>query len=606
MVSDRPTNKADEPENKNRHGQSTPADNQSLLDFAVHRALDPALKMVTSDAETTKAVEDGARDFLKIVPLFMHGRLAIAGTVATYVSDEIKRSDHGSDAAIDAALGAAKAASLLTTQRWLGTRNTTPSLMGVEMGIVNRATDTGLTRQNYYDSNGKFDLKAGLEKAAKAAASSAPTDLLAFGAADALWGGLDHKFKGLMAFNPIVTSALTASTFNVTTAAGAELTRQLHEGKLDVASITTKSLSAAVVGFTAGGLAGLQRRSVLSTGIVDSPTAIAEARSTPFQKGELVDDKQRALKNGEFLLDKALDTRHNLTFIGKVVNDGSEVPAVFRAPKTEPFEHRQQSEIGAYGLSAMLNLPSETFPATVARSAEINGVKFDGFIQEMKGETLKHHFDDKAASGEMHSGRRGIIKELRENPELVKQLHASWSERLIFGEWDNHAANQMLLKQEKPKDNQTLPNQEKPKAFNIDLGSGFHRASTTLDYTPNPLQRQAYDWTNSYVYKELTRTKFDPDLTAALKQFVASKDTVEGRQEIGQLGFTPQQVDGIIGKAKWLASNERLPKGAQTMTTPILIKPLLRAIRGHLEIRNSLAQQKAATRTDGQLPEAQE
>jgi hypothetical protein len=578
MGLDQQSHQSEHPEDKSGPEKHIPADNRSMLDYVLQRAVDPVTRLVISNEKTRKQIDDGAKDFLKVAPLFMHGRLAIVGTLATYMADEIKQSDHGSEIAVDAALGAAKAGSLLATQKWLGRRNTTPSLMGVEMGIVNRAADTGFTRQNYYDSKGNFDLQAGLDKTAAAAASSTLTDFTTFGAADALFGKLYLRSRGAVTFNPVFTSALTASTFNVTTAAGAEVSHQIHDGKFDAGALLGKSLEAAAIGAAAGSLAGLQRKSALSTGIIDSPTALTEARSTPFQKGEFVDAAQAALKEGKFVAEKTIPSYNNLTVAGKVVHaDGSETPAIFRATNgNTDFAHRQQSEIGAYGLSSMMHLPSEKFPTTVAKTAEIDGVQVDGFLQEMKGENFKHHYDKKQSSGEIDSAKQAVIKDLRENTELLKQLHSSWAERLIFGEWDNHSLNKMLLKK------------DGIKSFNIDLGDGFRPASTTLDHVPHPGLRASFDSINTYVYRELARTKFDPAITADLKRFVESKDTVEGRKEIAELGFTPQQVDGIIGRARWLAENGRLPRGNQTPTFTFLERKKNLAKRGARMIKNKL------------------
>ena len=450
--------------------------------------------------------------------------------------------------------------------------DTSPSLLGVELGVVNRATCVGFTKQNYYDQDGKFNTGLGLARTGLAAVESIGTDALIYGGADRIWAKKFKQSRGDATYNPILTTGIAAGAFNMTTAAGAEVTRQIDNGKFEPLSLASRSFSAGLVGLGAGTLAGLQKRSFLSLEIKDGPTALRDARSTPFQLGHLVDEAQVSLRDGTFVAEKKIIGPTGVSWVGKVANVNGETPAIFRVNDgSEAFAHRMQSEIAGYGLHNEIGFKS-IFPTTVARSVDVEGQQVSGFIQEIRGTNLMSHF---ANQGVEQSGlqldRKQLIENLNQNPGLKKSLAESWAERMTYGEWDNHSLNQIV---ERTADGDA--------AGNIDLGDGLRAAKTQLDLVPNAGLLRSYERSNSYIYKELGGKPLDPEIVQKMQSFVDRSSSDAGRQKIQDLGLTPQQAEGVLGRTQWFASNKVLPNANETegyYATSQVAKPLKAGLR---------------------------
>ncbi|HEY9678919.1 MAG TPA: hypothetical protein V6C76_13000 [Drouetiella sp.] len=535
---------------------------QSWLDYAVKSALVPALSHITTNEKVSEEVTDGVKSVAKMAPLFMESRAGMAGAIAAFALDEIKTTDRGSQIAIDAAAGIAKAGALLGTQRFLAAETASPALTGVGLGVVGRATDVGFTRSNYYDQDGKFNLNLGFGRAATAAVESIPTDYATFVASDIALGSMTRFTRGASTYNHVAMTALTAGTFNVTAAVGTEVSHQISDKKFDPAWLLEKTAVAGASGLMAGGLAGLERRSFLSTGIRDSAGALESARNSKFQLGETGDAAQMALAKGDFVIEKHEVRRNGEHIWGKVIDPQSPTDnarAIFRLDDgTESFAHRMQSEIGLRGLNSKLNFDKSFFPATAQRDVTVEGNTYRGFIQEVRGETVRPYF--KANATELNKAgyptKGDIQRQLSESPQLKEALTESWAERLIYGEWDNHSLNQVIVR-----------TNDGIKAGNIDVGNGVLPAKTTSEYTPAPGARIGFDYMNFHIYNELAGQKFHPALSEKVQTFAEKFSTPAGRSELQDLGFTPQQVDGIVGRAQWFAENQMLPKtGFETST----------------------------------------
>ncbi len=544
---------------------------QSILDFAVHKALDPVVSTFTSNQAYKDAAAQNVKDFIKTVPLFMTGRIAGASTLISYASDEVKTSDRGMDLVTDAALGLAKGGTLRASQSFLMSRNVTPSLMGVELGIVNRASSVGFSKENYYNRDGQFDLAHGLGKTALASVESIGTDALIYGAADSVWGRAFLRSRGEAAYNPVITTAITAGGFNMTTTAGAEVTRQIESGKFDASSLASRSFTAGLTGLGAGALAGLQRRSFLALKVKDGPNALSEARSTPYQLGHIADEAQMFLRDGNFIPQQKVVGPTGTAWVGKVEHAGGQKDAIFRVNDgSEGFAHRQQSEIAGYGLNKEIGFKNP-FPTTVARTAEIGGEKMSGFIQEMRGSDLVTHFSSLGVESKgLQLDRTQLINRLNADPGLKSSLTESWGERMVLGEWDNHAKNQIVAR-----------TAHGDQASNIDIGDGLRPAKTELDLAPSPGLRRSYENANSYIYKELRRTPLDPELVDKLQSFAERNSSPEGRQKIEALGLTPQQAEGVLGRSQWFATNKVLPPASE-MPGYVAVSKVLKPMRDGL------------------------
>lgn len=526
---------------------------QSVLNYAVHQVLDPIENRLISNQSVKDSIADGVTGVIKMAPLFMGGRGAAALTAITFATDEIKTTDRGSAILADGVLGVGKAASLKLTQHYLAGINQTPTLAGVELGVVNRATDVGLTRQNYYDKSGNFNLSLGVERALQASVESIGTDALIYGASDYVWGKKFLQSRGTSTYNAALSTAFSAGTFNATVAAGTEVSREIKDGKFDPKELAIRTFAAGTVGLGTGYLAGLQRHRYLSLNIEDSPTALREARNTPFQRGEIAQAQTLLLRDGRFEATSKIVGPTGISLIGKVVHSEGEIPAIFRIDDgTESFAHRMQSEIAGYGLNKTIGF-NNSFPATVRRSVEYEGEKLGGFVQEANGANLVDYFKAKGVQANgIKLDKSELLKTIRSDPALLRSLGESWVERLTYGEWDNHAMNQVAVG--------TARGDE---IRNIDLGDGMRSAQTQLDLIPNPGLRRGYENANSYIYGQLAGSKLEPDLIDKSRRFVELGSTIEGRQHIQSFGLTPQQTEGILGRSKWFADHGYFPQGGE-------------------------------------------
>jgi hypothetical protein len=546
---------------------------QSFLDEATHYVLDPVVGMFTSNKERQQQVVDGAKSLAKTVPLFMAGPVGKILLGAAYTSDEVKTSDDSTQMIEDGLLGLGKATGLGLTRYMAAARNVSPSFMGVQLGVVNRGLETGLTRDNYTDDQGNFSLYTGLKKTALTTFNpvSLVSDAALFMAGDILWGGGIIASRGALAYNPTITHALSGGLFGTTSGLGTEISRQLTTGQFDLGKLAWATGSQGAIGLIGGGLGGLQTSRRLSIGHPDTPQEIAAAQSTPFQKGESVDGAQRNLRDGKFIVEKENFGAHNVKFLwGKVQNEsGKETPAIFRVDNgSKAFQDRMRAEIGGYGLDQRLGIDGG-MPVTVARTLEHNGETFTGFIQELRGMTIKDYFSGGYVENNM---TRDAARSLFTNyPELGSSYQRVLVNRQLGQQWDNHAGNIVID-----------PRARNPakSMSSIDRDS-LRAARTTLDFKPLPLSRWDPDNTGIYLYDEVAGKPIPEDTRNALQTFGTKYNNDSGRAELRSLGYTNRELDGIFGRSQWFVENGILPRA---MGTPAFyaLWPYLKPIKRYI------------------------
>ncbi|HIA55192.1 MAG TPA: hypothetical protein EYN91_24435 [Candidatus Melainabacteria bacterium] len=531
--------------------------NQSYLDIAVHTIFDPLTRLTTKSDKYSEELTGYTKGFIKSLPLFMKGRLPLAGLLITYAADEAKTNDSIQNQLLDAGLGSSKGLLLKGTFRALGGQGVTPGMTGVGIGITSRITDTALSRANYIDSDQNFNLSRGLQSTLSAGFNpkALAMDAITFAASDVLWARIMNNSRGTAWYRPEITHAISGGTMGLTSEFGNELHRQVSaEGHIDTGLLMQRSLTRGAFDALAGGLGGLQTRRYgkLIPAIRDSAEVRASARATPFQKGLLADSAQVALRDGTFILDKKLPSLTTETWVGWThTSSGEKIRSVFRPSNgTEAFAHRMQSEIAAYGLQT-LGLKMAV-PVTVARKVEIGGKTYSGYIQEMEGVSL-------AAFAKKRLGNDPSRRNLQELLQSKQSLHESysnaWLHRMIFGEWDNHALNMTVNKK----------NPGAPQVRNIDLGDSLRPAESLLDVTPTPGVRQGYDKINARLYRDLAGKKLDSTTLSYLKDIQSRFSTPLGRSNLLSIGMTPQQTDGVLGRINWLVKNERMPVGKEAL-----------------------------------------
>lgn len=532
---------------------AVPEPSRSYLDTAVRAVMEPAIKYFGQE-ESAQEIAFYGRNFLKTLPLFMKGRLALTGLIVNYVADEAKIGDSTKNQLMDAGLGVLKAGSLRLTFSKLGDRGLTPGMKGVAMGFGARTSEALFTRQNYYDTQGNFSIAQGLEKTASISLNpgALAVDAATAGIADVYWARLFNWSRGRAIYSPALTHSLTAGAMGVTSGFGNELHRQLSQDRqIDFALLARRSMIQGGLDSLAGGIGGWQTLRASRLNIPkDHPDAAARARATPYQKGDVADAQQSALKNGDFILEKKLTDLTTETWVGWTsLADGTYVRSIFRpSDGSLKFAQRMQSEIAAYG---MQNLGFKAnVPVTVARKVEVNGRKYDGYMQEMEGISLAD-FMHTTISGTKPT-KRDVTDFAQSNNVFFESYKDAYLHRLIMGEWDNHALN-MTVKQ----------TDAGPQVRNIDFGDSLWPATTSLDLTPTPGVRQGYDKINAHLYQKLAGQKFDFDRAMYVQNLIKQFSHPAGNRKLQEIGLTNQQIEGVMGRMNWLARERRFPHGKE-------------------------------------------
>jgi len=547
------------PETASRPEQAAPgaARKRSYMETLVH----PLADAVTSSDKAADEMSGYMRGFLKTAPLFLKGKATLPLLAISYMSDEAKVGDTAQNQILDAGLGLGKGAILKTSLSVFHARAFTPASTGVGLGILNRGSETLLTRNNYYNAAGEFDLNKGFHRTASVVANpgAMAVDVLAFGANDALFATMFNKTRGMITYKPSITYTMSAGTMGFTSGFGHELDRQLREDKqLDLTQLSRRAFLQGAFDAAGGRLGAWQtmRGTHLQP---DAPGAMEKARSSPYQRGLIADARQTSLRDGTFIADRKADGLHTETWFGRVKTESGEmIPAVFRPnDKTEAFAARMQAEIAGYGMNA-LGFKTNV-PATVARAVEINGKPYDGYIQEMSGPNLVEHF----RAAVPPSGKTSVqetMAHFRSNPELSTSYSDAFTHRMIMGEWDNHAMN-MSVSDKGPST-----------VHNIDLGYSFRVPKSTLEFTPMPQARKAFETMSQKMYGEIAGKPLSPEAKADVSSLYSRYSTPEGRVQLEGLGLTPRQVDGVLGRTKWFADNAVFPRQQEAMTYTQLVR----------------------------------
>ena len=138
-----------------------------------------------------------------------------------------------------------------------------------------------------------------------------------------------------------------------------------------------------------------------------------------------------------------------------------------------------------------------------------------------------------------------------------------------MGEWDNHSLNFTADK---------TPGHEFVK--NIDMGDGLRAATSQMDLIPRAGLRVGYENLNQYMYSKAAGRALPPETMTKIKDFVGTYNNAAGKSELQNLGMTPQQIEGVMGRADWFAKNGRLPKGDSEVTTYRAAQTVYRWLRG--------------------------
>jgi hypothetical protein len=271
----------------------------------------------------------------------------------------------------------------------------------------------------------------------------------------------------------------------------------------------------------------------------------------PVTSGEL-DSDQMSLRDGPLELGgkrKAGMGGHEMR-MGRVQQaDGSYREILFhKLPEagdgTALSEVRIRKEMAAYQLNKMLGFDNG-FPLTASRDIMVDGQRVNGWIQDASGETFEHKIRELAR--ERFGGRgstEDVSRLIKEDPELRRQVEQAFVERLIYGDWDNHALNYVIV--------------ETPvgvKVQSIDLDHAFGSAKV-----PGWVEGKAAHGVNSRLHADFSEQPLSEGTLGNIRNFVENYDTPAGRQQLADLGLKPQEIDGMLARARWLADEGKFPK----------------------------------------------
>jgi hypothetical protein len=234
-------------------GRSTLKDLQSLKQTADRKGSTGGADQFVAQAVTTlnkdrkaEAMSDEFTGYastgIKMVPLFMSGAEAWAGTAELWAADQAKPADSVGAQLVDAMLGAGKGMAVKGLVTAVAGQSWNLGIKGAVMGAGNRAIDGLLTRQTWQDNNGRADFAAGTEKILQNATDtkSIVADILVFGAAGGL-GAAAGKFAPAIAASPLLATTTTAGLFGITSGALSEIQKERAGGaKIDWSQVALR------------------------------------------------------------------------------------------------------------------------------------------------------------------------------------------------------------------------------------------------------------------------------------------------------------------------------------------------------------------------------
>src|SRR5262249_15558882 len=247
-----------------------------------------------------------ASGFLKTAGLFLRGRIGLAGTVAIYALDQMNPSDSAGTQLLDGGLGGLKGGLLKGAFNYLGAKEVSIPLKGVGLGMASRILETGLTRSTYLDKQtGDFQLTAGLASIAHTTLNKQAlfADAAIFTVAHGLVKGADNLTHGTIEKSAFLKTALTGTTFGMSSGAASEIMRQQAAGEqFDISKITKRALIQGALDTVAAAPGSMQAGN-LQTRIANDKLAAEKALADKLTGEKLAADKLLADK---LLADKLL------------------------------------------------------------------------------------------------------------------------------------------------------------------------------------------------------------------------------------------------------------------------------------------------------------
>lgn len=238
---------------------------RSLLNEALHGFVG---RFCPGESRIRDEFENYTSQFITGVPLFVGGTRGMALSAALYGLNQAKAGDSTEHKLIDFGLGALKGAGTKWAFDRLGAKKSWNfAAKGVAMGASARGFEVGLSRENWFDRNGKFTPISGVYSTGSSMFHplSLATDIVTFGSAHYGIKYADALTKGAIQASPRLQHLVTGTTFGFTSGALGEVQRQLNDphghfdplaiiGRGGVSALTMSAAAASGFGLTARGV----------------------------------------------------------------------------------------------------------------------------------------------------------------------------------------------------------------------------------------------------------------------------------------------------------------------------------------------------------------
>jgi hypothetical protein len=298
----------------------------------------------------------------------------------------------------------------------------------------------------------------------------------------------------------------------------------------------------AEVGTVAGGTAGGTTAEVAKeTGKIIATT------------GEVA--KESALTEGKLTLstESSSGSTHADVHAGKLTNaDGTVHDVYFHGEEgtAEATAARVAKEQAGEKLNGMIGFEN-SYPESQAVKIEVGGETRSGWIQEAAGKPLESELRSRAVEqfGTTTHMDQDVAKILANDPVLEKQVEQAVVERLVYGDHDIATRN-IGVTSGAGADGQSGVTAVR----NFDLGEGFSE-STTPELHSYQNNLSTIGLQNAFSGKPLSQ-----GVRETLRTFVSRYDNPAGLEALRQTGLSDGQLQGVVGRARWLADRGSMPE----------------------------------------------
>ncbi|MBU6452637.1 MAG: hypothetical protein KGS72_12700 [Cyanobacteria bacterium REEB67] len=273
--------------------------------------------------------------------------------------------------------------------------------------------------------------------------------------------------------------------------------------------------------------------------------------------------KESALTEGKLTLssESSSGSTHADVHAGSLTNaDGNVHDVYFHGEEMTPeaTAARVAKEQAGEKLNRIIGFEN-SYPESQAVKIEVGGKTRTGWIQEAAGKPLENELRARAAEqfGTTAHLDQDVAKILAQDPALEKQVEQAVVERLVYGDHDIAARN-IGVTHGAGAEGQTGATTVR----NFDLGEGFSE-STTPELHSYQMNLSTIGLQNAFSGKPLSE-----GVRETLRNFVSNYDNPAGLAALRQTGLNDAQLQGVVGRARWLADHGTMPEVDAKLNDP--------------------------------------